>query len=510
VIQIQDFSLLTLTWGPVYLALGVPPGNIGPIFGVYLRPDTTRAILYQNSALNVLFCGILDATNTWVTSFSVVTNAPAGFTADGFAVMDPTGRLHVFFGSFAVGGPQCYQAIEPNNTLGQFNQLNLLNTLYWGTPAVVGDSIIVPTTEGPFPGPPPSFNPVSCTVWFGSPLAAPVWQQSDAVFPNADVGLNQLAYQDFLSAPMLVYDGVALYALAILSNRAGSTDYLIELSRNNGPDFSTGWTDWLLYQPPNTSPLFGTLIRPSFTVIPGNPLNVLFASDANDSNGNEVGYSFAPVALRNQQGGGGGAAGLGAAGGLAAGGRGAGAGLLSGPTRFICCSKGHEIQAAQQAEALRRKVNRRQQWPYIQEFPPPGSIPVQQIADIVSPAQGVLSVILAYLVPKGFKFYLCEVLNDFGGGPVNPGDALWTIDQNAPLPNVQGSPVQGLTGVPIPLGSLLTGEKWPMPSTYEFAPLTLLRSTVVNLNLTPGLPNYFTSGLFGFLFPAKTLARIID
>jgi len=160
------------------------------------------------------------------------------------------------------------------------------------------------------------------------------------------------------------------------------------------------------------------------------------------------------------------------------------------------------------AEMLRRDIEKKAAWPFVHEFPPPGSIPVHEIGDIASPAQGVLSVIFQYRVPKGFNFYLCRVLEDFSGGPVNPGDALWTVDQNAPLPNVQGMPVQGLTATPTPLGSFLTGLKWKLPRVYEFAPLTLLRSTVVNQNLNVGLPNVFISGFFGYLLPAIVQKRL--
>ena len=76
---------------------------------------------------------------------------------------------------------------------------------------------------------------------------------------------------------------------------------------------------------------------------------------------------------------------------------------------------------------------------------------------------------------------------------------LWTVDKDAVIPNVQGQPIQGLIQTPVPLGSFLRGVKWPLPRAYEFAPFTILRSTVVNQTLAGGA---FVSGFFGYLVPA--------
>ena len=180
----------------------------------------------------------------------------------------------------------------------------------------------------------------------------------------------------------------------------------------------------------------------------------------------------------------------------------AGAALAGAPVRFKkCCTSGHQFQNARMLEVVRQQAKNRDAWPYVHEFPPAGSIPVERLASIASPAVNTLTPVLMYLVPSGFRFFLEELLQDFEGAAIAPGDALWTVDRDAQLPNVQGAPVQGFIAVPVPLGSLARGAKWPLPRAYEFAPLTTLRSTVINQHLGVGLPNAFTSGFFGYLLP---------
>ena len=143
-------------------------------------------------------------------------------------------------------------------------------------------------------------------------------------------------------------------------------------------------------------------------------------------------------------------------------------------------------------------------WPYVHLFPPPNSIPVHEIGNIVAPAQGALTQVLAYQVPSGHKFILQAILQNFSGGAFLPGDALWTVDRNTPIgiPSFQANPVQGLVAVPIPLGSIVAGTQWPFAMPYEFEPLDVLRSKVLSVNCPVGIGNYFTSGFFGYLIPA--------
>jgi hypothetical protein len=174
----------------------------------------------------------------------------------------------------------------------------------------------------------------------------------------------------------------------------------------------------------------------------------------------------------------------------------------AGGGRFKCCTSPHKFQGVRMAEVLRQTLKDRADWPYVHEFPPVGSIPVDFIADIPSPAVGVKTPVLVYQVPSGFRFFLAALLQDFNNA-FNPGDALWTVDRNANPANTQGMSVQGLINVPVPLRRLLDGYGWELPRTYEFGPLDVVRSTVVNVNLGVGAPNFFTSGFFGYLVPVS-------
>lgn len=168
--------------------------------------------------------------------------------------------------------------------------------------------------------------------------------------------------------------------------------------------------------------------------------------------------------------------------------------VLSGPDATRALDKTRDLEANKAA------------WPYVHVFPPPNSIPVHQITPVavVCPAAGATAVVLAYRVPSGHRFVMEAILQAFTGGAFIPGDALWSVDLNAPVGvfNVQGTPVQGLTALPIPLGSWVYGTQWPFKRAYEFEPLSLLQSKVRNVNLVAGAPNVFISGFFGYLIPA--------
>lgn len=145
-------------------------------------------------------------------------------------------------------------------------------------------------------------------------------------------------------------------------------------------------------------------------------------------------------------------------------------------------------------------------WPYVHVFPPPGAKRVHQITltPVVVPAAGATAVVLAYQVPSGFRFIMEAILQTYTPGAFNPGDVLWTVDLNAPvgIADIQGAVIEGLTRVPIPLGSWVYGTQWKFPRAYEFEPLSLLQSKARNLNLPAGAPNYLISGFFGYLIPA--------
>lgn len=164
--------------------------------------------------------------------------------------------------------------------------------------------------------------------------------------------------------------------------------------------------------------------------------------------------------------------------------------------------------ATRALEKIRQTHANQEAWPYEHCFPPVNSIPVNETNAIPTPAIGVQAVVLTFKVRSGYKFIMTGIvemyINSGGLGAFVPGAALWTVDLNTPVgvPNIQASPVQGLTAVKVPFGNFLSGNKWYFDRPYEFAPLDVLRSKGTNVALPAGDPAYFASGFFGWLVPA--------
>lgn len=166
--------------------------------------------------------------------------------------------------------------------------------------------------------------------------------------------------------------------------------------------------------------------------------------------------------------------------------------------RAMCCRP--FIMAA---ELVRTLLARRLAWPYAHLFPKKETIPINQLASIDAPLNGIPSVVLTYQVPSGFRFIMQGILQDCSA-PLAPADASWTVDLNRPaVANVQAMGVQGLTAIPVPLGSVARGLPWAFPRPYTFEPLSVIRSKVTTTAaVPPGPGTRFTSGFFGYLEPA--------
>jgi hypothetical protein len=92
-------------------------------------------------------------------------------------------------------------------------------------------------------------------------------------------------------------------------------------------------------------------------------------------------------------------------------------------------------------------------------------------------------------------------LNAGAIGLVNPGDFLWSLTLNQPVgvTTFQGSPIQGLTNVDVPLGTLQI--PWPLECAELFQPNDCIRSVFTNVALGDGVPNYFKTLLLGWKWP---------
>lgn len=178
--------------------------------------------------------------------------------------------------------------------------------------------------------------------------------------------------------------------------------------------------------------------------------------------------------------------------------------------KFTTVLQGPESIGA--AQALREERQAKSQWPFPWSFPPPGATRVLAGADstgtiVVPTAIAGVTEGLVYTVDEGYQFALEALvvlyLNSGQIGVSNPGDFTWSLDLNLPigLTSFQGSPIQGLTNVDVPLGTLQI--PWPMMCADIFHPNDTIRSKFTNVNLADGSPNYFKTILLGWKWPAQ-------
>jgi len=168
------------------------------------------------------------------------------------------------------------------------------------------------------------------------------------------------------------------------------------------------------------------------------------------------------------------------------------------------------VDLVKSADKERQDREKRSEWPYLHLFPPPNSIPVNQITQtpVGVPAIGLTAVALAYRVPSGYQFIMTGIVQNIYGSAVNPGDVTWTVDRNKPvgIADSQGMGVQGLINVPVPLGSFPFGVIWEFKRPYEFEPLDLVQSKATNVaSGGVGLPNALISAFLGYLIPVVGL-----
>jgi hypothetical protein len=168
------------------------------------------------------------------------------------------------------------------------------------------------------------------------------------------------------------------------------------------------------------------------------------------------------------------------------------------------------IKAARRLEALEM---RRDQWPYPHAFPPPSAQRVQREGTIAAPAVGTQTVVLAYTVPLGFRFWITDIVQGYSGAGMVPGrgDATWQLDKNSPigLAPLQALVIDGFGASSVPFGCWMNGVvssffPWPLRMPELLEPNDVLRSKITTtVAITAGDPNYFTSMFLGWLVPAE-------
>lgn len=481
-VNLKNFDLSTQTWGPTYAAAGAP--LVWTVQQAFQRPDGSILVLAaaQNAGLRIFgTTAYVFAGGAW-SNFACDTNLVGGRESSGniAAVMDSTGRVHLFMiatdPANILPEQNSYQLINTNNTLGTFAVVQTgiapagnLPGVPEMQPAISGDNVIVGLVDE---------TQTFVSVSVGTPLSAPVFTRSGPI----DSGAPASVFRFF--APAIACDSSGVYAAYLVQlNDANSTSTIqLTMTPNvNAP--LTGWVPGIQAFNAATSPNasvsqwdFLQLSRQGGNTF-ASAIDVL-AFGAGEATQFWLGVFSPPATVFS-------------------------GGSSSGRVR--CCPP-EKIQDLMQAgEVLRQMLRQGNAWPWVHLFPPFDAVELNLIGDLVapSPVPNLRISILQYTVPAGMRLFLFGVLQDVETAAFNPGDALWTVDENTVAGSIQGAGVQGLIGSPVPLGSVSAGRWWPFNRPYEFPEWTLLRSTVQNVNVPQAAPNYFVSGFLGYLVPVK-------
>ena len=495
---IRQFNLDTQAWGADF------PASNAPAYALYSTTQNALALWQRSNGSYIALIGnytVILSAGAWTNAADYTLNAQAlGLStfANSTSILDALNILHVIFQETSQNR-WFYQQVLPDGTLGVFQEFagqggvpqDLYTAATASTMVIQGGSLLWGIVRN---GTDPNLGTYQFpAVYVGSPLSNPVWTESDSIDPNGYINLPGPPFpfpQPPTTYPNLFFQNGVLYAVYIRSVYTGGNFPLqegaIQISQTSNAAFLAGWRSAQFYDP-NFTP---TLFPPGDTAFGFTPL--LAFNPAGQVIGVSVDYTDTSVGGPEQR-----YWILGApypTPGLAGGSTGA---------RFKpCLRQGTEWIQTQLAEKLRAERAKRSAWPYRHLFPAGVDVEVNQLADIVAPPQdGNLHVILQYKVPSGFRFWLDAILQD-GPQPFTPGDAIWVVDENSQLASSsQASRIQGLVNIPYPMGSIRDGKLWHFEMPYDFDPLTVIRSKVMNVNFAPGAPNYFTSGFFGFLVP---------
>ena len=490
-LNFQNFDLATGLWGTSYATSGAP--QIYIVGQCFLRPDGTQLVLATNNIIGGAITGLTAYVwdgAAW-SSFAVDSNLAGGVLSSDSngAVMDSFGNVHLFMITRNPGPSSqlVYQLVKHDNTLGTFSTLqigtpNLPGLSGYYQPAISGDNVLIGLVDDTA-----SFIQLAV----GTPLSAPVFtkQSSPGIDPTAPAGAFRIG------GTAIAVDATGIYA-AYIAQGGDLIDYIRLCGSADLTTPLTGWDQAITALDGHNIPADN----------PCDPTGLQFLGIGR-INGNTVGSLNSGVSAP-------------IVGARVGGPSQYWLGVLSPPTppatpgalllsggstgaRFKPCVRpGNEYFAGQLAEKVRLARINKGEWPYRHLFPAGIDIPVNRIVSIPIPSPGTETTVLQYRVPSGFRFWMDAILQD-GPQLFEPGDAIWSVDINAQVPtSPQATKVQGLANLPVKLGSWWAGETWLFDMPYVFAPLTVIRSRVTNVNFGAGA-DFFTSGFFGFLVPVE-------
>lgn len=262
-INLQNFSLLTGTWGAVYGTASPPTTQ--DVGGVFVRPDGSIAVIHNPSTSGAGTVSGMSVSiysgGAWTTTFDagVAIQSLSGYELHTTivtwmgATVDTAGNLHLFFqvegGTPAASwnGRVFYQLVEPSNALGTFADFatpttgGVIGSVVNANPTVVNDQIllgIVDVSAGvggkQFP-----------SALVGSPLSAPVFFSIPA--PGMDPNTFDLLECSNNVAPVIAFDGQTVFALYAADNGSFTASKL-RLCYNNSPNsLLSGWGSIEIY-----------------------------------------------------------------------------------------------------------------------------------------------------------------------------------------------------------------------------------------------------------------------
>ena len=239
-IVLQDFNLVTGTWGAHY---GAGSGNVYAMNQVFKRSDGSVLVITIDSLPAGPMTAHVLAGGVW-SSFSLSTLFPGGWVANNMSspVYDPlTGTIHMFGIAF-VGGvtkKQYYQQILLSNSVSGFQDL----TGMYDAATAMGDPLLL---NGQILWGVSDVTRSFSTIIVGSPLSAPVFSvaPSPGVNPSQPIpyGINPNTLQ-----PTLATDGNTVWAV-VCDNRNGAGPGRVWLSSTqNVGNPLIGWTGGVIY-----------------------------------------------------------------------------------------------------------------------------------------------------------------------------------------------------------------------------------------------------------------------
>lgn len=123
--------------------------------------------------------------------------------------------------------------------------------------------------------------------------------------------------------------------------------------------------------------------------------------------------------------------------------------------------------------------------------------PVTLFGAAVSGGAGNQVVLIDYIVKPNYFALFEGIVLGYSGGPLNPGDAIFTVDINRPLGVTNtGYTERDYGSVPFPIGSLIGGPIWPCH--FRHRNKEEIRVKVKDIS---GNNSQFTAALVGWEWP---------